>query len=74
MGRNYRLVPYHELPHYAKEEVWQKYPNGVEWIPRWEYMYPLRVNGTLAPAPRRISLERAQELKEIYDVRKVMEE
>ena len=50
-----------------------KYPHGVAYIPDSEYMYPVKKDGRLAPARRYISTERAQELYDLDQVKKVME-
>ena len=71
--QRFEYVPFSELSVRDQQIISRKYPHEVAWLPREEYMYPVKKNGDLAKARRNISRERSQELFDLHMVRKIME-
>lgn len=69
----YRYVRFGLLDFANQQRVRERYLNRVEHIPDGEYLYPVREDGSLAPAKRWISYERAKDLYESWTVSGVLQ-
>ena len=72
--RRYMYVPYKELTSDDQTAVVRIYVNTTAHIPYNEYFYPVDKTGRLVSAKRWISNKRGQELYDLYQIQKVMDQ
>lgn len=70
-----KYIPFDELSTAERNTVYAGFYHRTPWIPDWEYKYPVTKIGRLIRTMRRKSpsLERATELKALWEIQQILE-